>query len=133
MIFPYAIEPTQRFVRTALTGTVRGRDIADTVEAIYCDPRWQAGYDTIWDAIATTAILLELDDHSTFLKVQRQYSALAGRGLDVLIVNTSLDYGMLSAYSVLARGGPRQVYIVRTEAEAIGIRRRWHAIANRSS
>jgi hypothetical protein len=78
----------------------------------------------IWDAISTTAILLALEDHSKFVKVQRQYAAVAGRGLDVLIGPSSLDYGMASIYSVLARAGPRQVYVVRTEDEAKWILRR---------
>lgn len=120
MVFPYAIDKATRLVRVTLTGTVEGRDIADTIQAIFNDPNFRPEYDEIWDGRTITSLHLDLSDQPNFLKLERQHSPASGSGRDILLMKREVDYQASQVYAmrVRAAGGPRQVHVVRTEREA---------------
>ena len=121
MTLPYVIDTGRRRARATLAGRVAGCDIAETIEAIYLDPHWQSGFDSIWDATGITELLLDMDEVSRFLNLKVQYQTIAGPGRIVLLVSRSLDYGMAKVFAVLAKGGPRSVHVVKTESDVTQI------------
>jgi hypothetical protein len=118
MAFSYRIDPTNRRALGTLWGTVRGADIANAVRAIYEDPSWQPGFDTLWDSTGITQLLLERDDLPGVVAVQREMGLRAGQGREVIVVSRSLDDVMARMYAVMMRNEAREVRVFRSLAEA---------------
>ena len=72
MPFPYTIDVTHRVAIIRKVGRVDVGRIRRTVEALFTDPVWQPGFDTIWDDSQTTELLLEREELMTLLDVQRE-------------------------------------------------------------
>jgi len=72
MPFPYTIDASHRVAIIRKVGRVDVGRIRRTVEALFTDPVWQPGFDTIWDDSQTTELLLEREDVMTLLDVQRE-------------------------------------------------------------
>jgi hypothetical protein len=121
LTFPYIIDRARRRARVTMTGSVSGRGIAETLDALYRDPQWLAGFDTLWDATGTTQLLLEADDLPALVKLQSQYQELAGGGRDVLLVARPLDHTMAKIYAFLAKNTQRPAYVVLSEPDAAQI------------
>ena len=119
MVFPYAIDNASRVVRITVSGTVEGKDISDTIEAICRDPNFRPEYDEVWDGRTITSLLLDVNDQPKFLALERQHSPTSGAGRDIMLMTRDVDVQACQVYAlrVRAAGGPRQVHIVRTERE----------------
>jgi len=117
MVFPYVINANDRCALVTLSGTVTGADIARTIEAIYCDAQWQTGFDTIWNGAAATNFIIDNHDRSTFAALQYRYPAARG-GRDILVVPRTAEFNTARRYALEIGGGPREVHVVRVEAEA---------------
>ena len=120
MVFPYDIDVGRRLVRITLSGTVEGKDIGDTIQAIFRDPNFRPDFDEIWDGRTITSLHLDINDQPNFLKLERQHSPASGAGRDILLMTREVDLQACHVYAmrVRAAGGPRQVHVVRTEQEA---------------
>ena len=66
MTFPYEIDAERGRVQITVSGSVHGRDIAETIETVYCDPFWQTGFDIVWDCTRITQLFLEQEDQPHF-------------------------------------------------------------------
>ena len=119
MVFPYAIDKASRVVRITLSGTVEGKDISDTIEAIFRDPNFRPEYDEVWDGRTITSLVLDMNDQPNFLALERQHSPAAGAGRDIMLMTRDVDLQACQVYAmrVRAAGGPRQVHIAKTERE----------------
>lgn len=118
MAFPYRVEPQRHLVRVTLSGMVRGAELAATVAAVYEDPSWQYGFDTLWDGAAISVLLLDEGDLPGFVSLQREYARVAGPGRDVIVVTRELDALMARIYAAMARKELRQTHVCASEAEA---------------
>ena len=62
----YRIDPAHRLATVEMPERVRGRDIAETMAAIYRDSAWVAGYRILWGGGIITELLFEKDDLPSF-------------------------------------------------------------------
>jgi hypothetical protein len=106
---------------------VRGAELAATVAAVYEDPMWQYGFDTLWDGAAISVLLLDEGDLPGFVNLQREYARVAGPGRDVVVVRGALDALMVRIYATMAREELRQTHVCASEAEA------WQILAGHAS
>jgi len=118
MVFPYLIDTSAKHAIVAVFGVVKGRDITDTICALYEDPRWERGFNTLWDGRRITGLDSEPTDLGWFAHLQQQYAAVAGEGRDVLLVGRDEDVATAMRYESLSRGGPRPALVCRQEVEA---------------
>lgn len=120
MVFPYAIDTGRQIVRITLAGTVEGTDIAQTIQTIFADPNFRPEFDQLWDGQQITSLHLDVNDQPQFLEIERRNSPATGSGRDIILVKRDVDYqaSLVYAMRVRAGGGPRQVFVVRTEREA---------------
>ena len=64
MLFPYTIDVPNRVAIIRKVGRVDALRLRRTIEALFNDPDWQPGFDTIWDDSETTELLLEREEAS---------------------------------------------------------------------
>jgi hypothetical protein len=114
----YTIDTTGHLVRATLSGSVRGKDIAAAVRAIFDDPKWQPGCDIVWDSTGITELLFEPTDLPELVAIQREMASRAGPGQDVIVAKRPLDYAMAKMYSAMMRQHSRPVTVCRTIAQA---------------
>ena len=118
MAFPYTIERHRHLARVTLSGIVRGSELARTVAAVYEDPQWEHGFDTLWDGAQIAVLLLDEGDLPGFVALQREYVHVAGPGRDVILVTRELDAVMARIYAAMARDEVRRTHVCASEAEA---------------
>ncbi len=118
MAFSYTIDAANRLARATLSGTVHGTELVAGARAIYKDPAWRPGFDTLWECTGITQLLLERDDIPSIVAVHERMSDRAGDGLEVIVVSRSLDHVMARMYSVWMRSQKRNVHVCRTVIEA---------------
>jgi hypothetical protein len=68
--------------------------VAETIKAMYSDPRRQSGFNVIWDCTGITLLILEKDDQPTFVDLQIQFEDVAGRGREIVIAPRNIDFNM---------------------------------------
>ena len=105
MPFPYTIDASHRVAIIRKVGRVDVGRIRRTVEALFTDPVWQPGFDTIWDDSQTTELLLEREDLMTLLDVQRELAHLSGPGRDVMAATRPVDQIMGQIFRCTRRTG----------------------------
>ncbi len=88
------------------------------MEAVYRDPQWQFGFDTLWDDSATTELLLEHADLVSFVALQRKFAELSGPGRDIIAATRAVDQVMGQMYGVLAKRELRTTHVCRSLSEA---------------
>jgi hypothetical protein len=115
---PYVIDPDAHVATVTLSGTVHGRQIAETMETMFRDPDWRPGFDVFWHGGQITQLLFEKDDLPGFVRVQREYAEAAGDGREIIFVARALDQAMAQMYTVMMRNERRKVHICQSEAEA---------------
>ena len=107
--------------------TVVGRDIAGTIEALYLDPQFGAGFDVVWDGRNITSLLLEQDDTPAFVRLHERHSTAGEWGRDVILATRHLDFVMAGIYALQARPLAHKTYVVRTLAEVERLLRPAHS------
>ncbi len=117
MIFCYDIDSLRHRATVELSGSVHGSDIAETLRALYCDPRWRPGFDTVWDASGTTELFIDMNDLAYLARLHIEYKEISGGGRDVILAVRAVDIAMAQIYAFHAKGGPRRAYIVSRESE----------------
>jgi hypothetical protein len=118
MPFPYTIDASHRVAIIRKVGRVDVGRIRRTVEALFTDPVWQPGFDTIWDDSQTTELLLEREDLITLLDVQRELAHLSGPGRDVMAATRPVDQIMGQIFSMYAKDQHRTLILCKSMAEA---------------
>jgi hypothetical protein len=93
---------------------VVGRDIAATIEALYLDGDFGAGFDVVWDGRNITSLLLEQDDTPAFVRLHEQYGRASEWGRDIILASRNLDFVMAGMYALQARPLAHKTYVVRT-------------------
>ncbi len=81
---PYTIDVPHRVAIIRKVGRVDVSRIRRTAQALFTDPVWEPGFDTIWDDSETTELLLERQDLASLLEVQREFAHLSDPGRDVM-------------------------------------------------
>jgi hypothetical protein len=59
VVFAYSIDPTRQTAIVTVPSTVHARDVADTLNALYLDTEWRAGFSTVWDGTGIRAVHIE--------------------------------------------------------------------------
>lgn len=118
MTFPYRIDTDWHLARVDLAGVVTGPALAETVRAVFLDPLWRWGFDTLWDGTSATKLVLRHSDHRRLTSVQYELAAVAGPGRDVLLIREPPPDVIAKIYVVFGRSGPRDVFVCRSEREA---------------
>jgi hypothetical protein len=121
MPFPYVIDADAGIATVTLSGTVQGRDIAETMESVFRAFDWRPGFDILWDGSQITELLFEKDDLPSFVRVQQAFAHAAGDGCDIILVARKLDDVMAQMYTVLMRNQRRKVHVCRSASEARAI------------
>ena len=117
--FTYEIHRPNRLAIGTLTGTVRGRDIAAAIRTIYEDVAWEAGFDAVWECTGITELLFEQKDLHSFVELQRDFAGRSGPGLEIIVVERSLDEVMAKMYALMMKGQTRRVHVCRSMLEAV--------------
>jgi hypothetical protein len=119
--FSYVVDTGKRLAVGTLSGTVHGADIASGIRAVYEDPAWEPGFDSVWDATGIEQLLFEQGDLSRFVALHRDFAGHSGTGLEIIIVSRSLDLVMAKSYALMMRNEARQVRVChsRTQAEEL--------------
>ena len=115
--FPYQVDQQLRHVWVTTSKTVVGRDIAETIEAIYLDTTVGSGFDVVWDGRNITSLLLEQDDTPAFVRLHEIYGTAGEWGRDIILVSRNLDFVMAGMYALQARPLAHKTYVVRTLRE----------------
>jgi hypothetical protein len=121
MPFSYAIDAKKQLATGTFSGSVEGAEIASVFRAVYTDVAWQPGFDTLWDCTGITQLLLGPADLASIVAVHREFSSVAGTGLEIIVVSRSLDHVMAKIYSVMMKNQARRVRVCQSVAEAAGI------------
>ena len=118
MAFSYAIDVAKQLVTGTFSGSVDGAAVASAFRTVYTDIAWQPGFDTIWEATGITELLLGPTDLAMLVAVHREFAAVAGTGLEIIVVSRSLDHAMARMYGVMMRYQARRVHVCRSVVEA---------------
>jgi hypothetical protein len=118
VVFPYQLSAAGKAAVVTLAGTVRGHDVAETLEALWTDPAWQYGIDTVWDGTNITELLFEKDDLPGLVRLQGRLAARCGPGRDIVVAIRPIDRIMAQIYGVLSKGLPRTGHLARSVSEA---------------
>ena len=124
MVFPYSLDNARRVAIVTFSGTVRGHDIADTMDMLYRDPAWQYGFDTLWDGTNVTELLFEKDDLPGFVALQQRYVTVSGPGRDIVVAIRPIDQMIAQIYVAMSKKLIRHGYACRSASEAWEILRR---------
>jgi len=117
MAFSYVIDHSRRFARVTLSGPVHGHEIAATMEALYQDPNWVAGFAILWDAMELTELLLDRPDLPLFVEIQKKYVA-AHPSREIILVQRPLDVAMAQMYALFMKTAAHKVFVCRSEEKA---------------
>ena len=118
MLFPYTIEVPNRVAIIRKVGRVDALRLRRTIEALFNDPDWQPGFDTIWDDSETTELLLEREDLMALLALQNSLAHRSGTGRDVMASTRAVDQIMGQIYAVYAKHQHRTFIVCKSMAEA---------------
>ncbi len=121
MVHPFTIDAASGLASVSMGRTVKGTDIDETLRALYQHADWRQGFSTLWDALSLTSLCLEFDDLPRLVATQREFSAVAGPGRDVLVVRRPIDRAMAEMYATMARACGRTTHVCRTREEAAQI------------
>ena len=121
MPFPYTIDVEHRVAVIRKVGRVDVGRIRRTVQALFTDPVWEPGFDTIWDDSETTELLLEREDLMTLLEVHREFAHLSGPGRDVMASTRTVDQIMGQIYAMYAKDQQRKIIVCKSMEEARGV------------
>lgn len=86
MVLPFTIDALRRVATVSVAGNLSGRDLADTMNAVYRAADWQPGFDSIWHGQGIRRLSLEKGDLPHLVAQQRALQGLAGHGRDVIVV-----------------------------------------------
>jgi hypothetical protein len=114
----HTIDPVKRLAHVTLSGSVTGMDVAAELVALYNDPQWRHGFDTLWDGSGITELLFALDDTAKFRQINRDLAPITGPGIDVVLVVRPVDQAAARVYQTLSRDEVRKSYVVGTMEEA---------------
>ena len=121
MPFPYVIDVPHRVAIIRKIGRVDANRIRRTVEAVFTDPAWEPGFDTIWDDSETTELLLEREDLMSLLELQKSLAHLSGPGRDIMASTRAVDRIMGQIYAVYAKEQHRTLILCKSMEEARGV------------
>ncbi len=121
MVVPYSINAERRLVQAVFTGTVTGRDMAQTIEAIYDSPGWRPGFDIIWNCAGVSELIFETDDLEHLVSLQRARADIGGHGRDVIVIKRILDDAMARLYAAMMRNERRRTRLCASERTALEI------------
>lgn len=117
----YVIDSGNRLATGTLSGIVHGSDIASGIKAVYEDPAWQPGFDTVWDSTGIEQLLLQLGDLPSFVALHRDYVTRSGTGKEIIIVSRAIDTAMAKTYAVMMRNAARAVHVCHSRTQAAQI------------
>ena len=96
--FDYAVDPAEAIVYARMWGVVSGADMLRLVSAVHADPRWEDGFDAVYDCSAVRAHLVGPEDIAPIVREE----AASAPGHDVHVQSRAEDGGtishMLAAY-----------------------------------
>ena len=121
MTFPYTIDVAHRVAIIRKVGRVDANRIRRTVEAVFTDPAWEPGFDTLWDDSATTELLLEREDLMALFELQKSLAHLSGPGRDVMASTRPVDRIMGQIYAIYAKEQHRTIVLCKSMREALGV------------
>lgn len=111
MAFTYQIYPALRFGRATLAGTVTGAEIGEAMTALFRDPRWESGFDVLWDGRQVQQLLLEMKDVQEIATLTEALREPMGEGRAAVVTTRDLDF--VSGQLLLARSRRRPGRVVR--------------------
>jgi hypothetical protein len=117
-LFSYSIDATNRLLLATLSGSVRASDIASALCAVYKDPNWKRGFDTVWDCTGIRELLFDRRDLQRLVGVQSELAAKSGQGREILIVSRPVDRMMAKMYAFMMRGQTRSVTVCESKSVA---------------
>jgi hypothetical protein len=119
VVFPYQIDAVRGVATITTLPTVHAADLADTLNTLYLDQHWQAGFNTIWDGTRIREVHVEWSDLQGLFRIQQDHEHLSGPGVDVIVVIRAVDRNLARAYAIIAKTGARRIHIVDSMAEAL--------------
>lgn len=114
--FTYEIAPEAGLVLARMAGTLTGEGMLEILETVHADPRWESGFDVIWDCSAVEGhVVAPGDVHPLVIEDVR-----GGDGREVLVPNRSLtDEVIAQMLAVFARRKGKDVRVCSSLEEAL--------------
>lgn len=118
--YDYAIDSLARLAYGRMWGTVTGDDMLALVTAVHDDPRWENGFDAIWDCSRVLTHVVDISEVGPLIDEE----AASGDGRDALIESPRLAevaLAQLLAAFALRRGKQVTVHVSVDDAlDALG-------------
>lgn len=84
--YDFDIDPAARLAYGRMWGTVTGNDMLALLTAVHDDPRWQTGFDAIWDCSRVHAHVVDISEVAPLIDEE----AGSGDGRDALVESPRL-------------------------------------------
>ena len=118
MAYAYAIDKELRLGAVRFAGRVTGGEVAEAALLLFQHPDWQAGFCEMWDARATTELLVSLEEVRRVAAIEQDHLAEIGMGRVAIVVKRDLEYYLGRLYVAFVRDTQRPVRLFRSLAEA---------------
>jgi hypothetical protein len=106
--YDYAVDPAARLAYGRMWGTVTGDDMLALITAVHNDPRWENGFDAIWDCSRVHAHIVDISEVGPLIDEE----AASGDGHDVLIESPRLaEIALAHLLAAFSRRRGKQVTV----------------------
>lgn len=99
------IDPSARLGIVTFSGIVDGRDLMDSIAALYGHADWEPDFDMLWDASALSQLIIDPDDIQRISAQSKEHAHQVGPGRTAIVVTRDIDFAINRL--MLYRQGPR--------------------------
>jgi hypothetical protein len=120
MAYRIDIDPGARQGVGVLFAGVTGDEFAEAVRALYQHPRWQPGFDVIWDLTAVRELVIDQRGVETIVATTQACRPLMGAGRAAFVVPHEMHHTIaaLLLHRTRESGRDRRLFDRRTAADA---------------
>lgn len=99
------IDPPARLGIVTFSGIVDGRDLMDSIAALYEHADWEPDFDMLWDASAISQLIIDPADVQRIAAQSNEYAHRIGPGRTAMVLTREIDLAINRL--MLHRQGPR--------------------------
>jgi hypothetical protein len=118
MPYRYHVLPEHRLGLSQLQGIISGAELMDIALALTGDPRWQVGFDELWDARNIQELDMEPAMARDLSDLPLAFTERFGPAQVAVVVTRDVDYGLSKLFSHSASHNGRKVQPFRSMEEA---------------
>ena len=119
MSFQFTVVPEHRVGLAVGLGHATGAEMARTCAGLVSDPRWEPGFDEVWDLTASVEVDISPADMEALVTKAHDYAGRIGANRCVFVYTRDAVGPVLSLFARLTNDLPRIYHTARTQAEAL--------------